>query len=274
MAFFYKINVIELLDLKQGKIFTYDLRGKAIENKDLKQGKRAGLGFLKYRDKYIFNRYNINLDGNRIALFENVNNEVTFQESFLKIPRSLTDYAIFSGDLLNVFQDSLYYFPPLDNYIYVLNEGHIAKRYQILKNGNPIVSEKLLNHDTFKSNKELFDASRSSADIYSVYNLFIDEDIVFFNFSSGHIPLPYSVFYSQSRKKAQVISSDLRVRNHHGFSFVNFVKAKIGDFYVVPIYPKKYRKANMQTVRMPEALKHSISSNNDSPILMYYRLKK
>ena len=271
VSFDYKKNQIIILDLKQENIINYDLKGQPVATVAIQDGGKAGMGVVKVKDGYIFNRNNRDRDGNRIAFFSSDDKEAKFENSVLPLPESIKNSQYFSDDLLDICNDSLFYFPPLANTIYCLTPTEAVPVYNLDQNGMPLVTKKLTNHQHFSNTFQIYGTGRHMPDIYGTFNLHVTPKLLFFNYSKGLDGAPFSFFYERNKKSSFLVDRRVAFKKYPKNTFVNFVIGKLNDYLILPIYSDTYGD-NGFVNQLPAEMGNAIKNN--SPILIFYRPKE
>jgi len=254
---------IELLDLSLNKIFRYDLDGKPAGVLDIVGSRYFGLTFAKTKDVYVSEILNNNKDLRRLRLYKEGDGMLTYHSQELFFPRLIKELDLGFPHQFDIYKDSVYYYPLLDDKIYTVGIDQVKPVYQI-----EVPEENKIGFDinSAKPAKDHFDywkKMESAKIMYDNNSLFVTDKWVSFRYNFGSRTDPRNAFFSKKAGKTLQFV-ELNSKKDPNFRSGNKIAGKLGDYFIT-------------MVPFENATKSQTKSGEDKDIvfkLMYFRLKE
>ncbi|MGN7787205.1 6-bladed beta-propeller [Niabella sp. 22666] len=196
-------NEIHVLKPFDSLLNAYDINGRLVESRKLKNIFSAGTNLASFKKDYFFDRSGIVNDSTHQSLTRFNSNSGTFSKAFLEIPAFFNFFLYTNNNCFDRNLDTLYYLPSFHDTVYTFNESRepIAKYWINLKNrlwhgDNDLSVYKGSPYDTREKLKLLQEKKIT----YNFDNFFIAGDYIHFSFFN--VSDKFSVFYNHTTGKS------------------------------------------------------------------------
>ncbi|MES2827460.1 MAG: 6-bladed beta-propeller [Bacteroidota bacterium] len=253
-------RVLEVLDKQITKIFAYDLTGKFIEEVPIKDFKKTGFQFASASDLYVFERISTKRTNDRLGIFDS---HLKHIQSSLKIPDPILKMNYVRQHALEVYRDSVFYLPLLENKIYHVDEtgAHVAYEFDLPDAYK--ISDDFLKNEKFDALGIFLEEMQRSKLIVNTDHLYLTDDLIYFYYKTEKEWK--NLLYSKRSQKV-IGYTHLKVDAPSELTLTAAVVGTDGTHFAYLVHPSNNAK-------LPENIKRKLGPNGN-PVLLYFKFKK
>ncbi|WP_457288827.1 6-bladed beta-propeller [Pedobacter sp. UYP24] len=253
-------KVLEVLDKKVTKVFSYDLKGKFIKEVRLNDFKFTGFRFVSNSEFYVFERIRTRSNNDRLGVFDK---DFKYINSYLKIPDPIAGMNYLRQHILEVYKDSVYYIPLLENKIYNVTKKGAQPVYEFDAPDAYKVTDNFMAKNKFTNLGQFLLEMETSKLIICTDHLYITDDFIYFSYRTekGWKKL----LYSKHTQKV-VEHTYLKLDNAASLELTAPVIGTDGDNFAYLIHQSN-------NPNLPDNIKEKLTVNSN-PVLLYFKFKK
>ncbi|MCC8423846.1 6-bladed beta-propeller [Mucilaginibacter sp. UR6-11] len=196
-----KTKLIEIMDRTSGRIFRFDNHGNIKDTLNLNITRSLGYQFVKANNFYVSKLLNGNADRRSVGIYVKNGKGLKFDAQKLYTIPYLKYTNILLPHQLDVYRDSVYYFPILENKIYNLTTEQPTQEYELDYPGKYQMPSDLMNARPTKDIYAYYEKMEASGIIYENNSLFVTDDWITLRFDFKNKKYPRNIFYSKKSKK-------------------------------------------------------------------------
>jgi hypothetical protein len=232
-------KLIEILDRTSSKIFRFNTNGGIKDTLFLADTRALGYQFARSKNEYVSILLNHNVDRRGIGLYKKDGQVLRYNaQKLTKIPY-LKYINILYPHQLDVFKDSVYYFPMLEDKIYNVTAEKGSPAYLLDYPERNKLPRELRDAEPTKDYYAYDRKMVSSKIIYNNSSLFINNDWVSFRFNFQTRNSPRNVFYNKKTKKVLQFSNLATKTGMAIFPHANIIGKYKNYFIMISDAPKK-----------------------------------
>lgn len=259
-----KKQELEIFDKGLSKISRYNLLGKFIADRAIRQGKNTGYNLFGNNDIYVSQLFYNNYDKRWIGIHKNNELIIDYVASALRIPPIARKLDMMFSHQLDTYKDSLFYFPLLDDKIYSININGAKPVYQIDLPEKNKMDASFLDQKPFGGYKIFLHKMKQTDFIFNNDCLFISDKYVFFRYNFKAEFQVRNVIYSKKSGKVKQYT-EYYSKYYPSLRLLSLVRAKYEDYLVTDVHPTQYGN-------LPWKVQEKIGKEGN-PVLMFLKLK-
>lgn len=225
-------NLIEILDRTADRVFRFTPMGAIKDTLKLADARAWGYDFVKAKNTYVTKLQNNNQDKRAIGIYTKDGNVLRYNAEKLYIAPYLQKINFVELHQLDVYKDSVFFFPVLADKIYHITDNNAKPAYVLDYPDKYRLSADIKNTEPTKDPYNFFRKMASANIIYSNSSLFINDKWVTFRFNFQSKTSPRNVFYNKESKKVLQFS-DLESKTGTKLFPKAYVIGKYKDYFVM-----------------------------------------
>jgi 6-bladed beta-propeller len=223
---------VEILDLSRNKIFRYNIRGKLQGVLEIIGSRYFGLTFAKGKGMYVSEIVNNNKEMVRLRIYREKGEMVTYHAQELSFFPLIKELDISFPHQFDVYKDSVFYFPLLDDKIYNVTLDGATPVYQLDAPKENLITGEMKAITTIRDHFAYWKKMEAAAIVYDNNSLFVTDRWVSFRYSFGSRVSPRNAFFS--RKTGKVLQfTEYNSRKDTTFHSRNRIIGKLHDYFVM-----------------------------------------
>lgn len=253
-------KTIEVLDKKITKIFSYDLNGRFLQEVRISDFKMTGFRFASTKDLYVFERISSKKTNDRLGIFDK---NLKYIRSSLQIPQPILKMNYVRQHVLEVYKNSVYYLPLLENKIYSVSEDGAKVAYEFDMPKEYQSSRDFLKNKEFNDLGLFMKVMKDSKIIINTDHLYITDDIICFSYKIGS---EWKKLICSKHSRKVIDYTHLRIGNSNKSPLTAPIIGTDGEHFAYLIHTTNNHG-------LPVDVKKKLGVNSN-PVLLYFKLKK
>lgn len=232
-------KLIEILDRTSSQIYRYNEDGVIKDTVSLADTRAWGYQFVNAKNKYATILLNSNVDRKNIGVYVKDGKVLRYKSEQLSAIPYLKYLDFLNPHPLEVFRDSIYYLPILDNKIYNLSAERASPAYLLdYPQKNRLTTE--IKEKTPTKDRYAYLRTMVPAKIpYNNSSLFINDNWITFSFNFQSKISPRNIFYSKRTKKVLQFSALKIKKDNLVLPYAHIIGKYKDDFVIFTEEPKK-----------------------------------
>jgi hypothetical protein len=250
---------VEILDLSVNKIFRYDIKGQLIDVPEIIGSRYFGLTFAKGNGMYVSEIVNNNKEMIRLRIYKEHGEMITYHSQKLSFFPLIRELDIGFPHQFENYQDSVFYFPLLDDKIYHVTLNGVNPIYQVDAPKENMITDTIKAIRTVDDHFKYWRQMEAANIIYDNSSLFITGNWVAFRYNFQSRMSPRNVFFSKKTGKVRQLI-EYGSKRDSSFHSRNKIIGKLGEYFVMKV----------PALLPPVSGKDSAQEN---PRFMFFKLK-
>jgi hypothetical protein len=225
-----KEKLIEVLDLTSEKIFRFDTKGNLRDHLVLQRSRPFGQQYVAANNDYISLLANYNTDKRGLTIYKREGKLLEYNSQKLNAIPYLKHISVATHHQLEVYNNSAYCFPALEDKIYRISSSDTIPVYLLDYPHNKKLTEAVKQAHPTRDINTYFETMEKSNVVFDNNSLFINDNWVYFKFAYKYRNLQRNLLYSKKNK--QIIQfSKLKSRTLKNLRYIT-IAGKDKDFFV------------------------------------------
>ncbi|MDB5005080.1 MAG: hypothetical protein JWQ34_3305 [Mucilaginibacter sp.] len=225
-------KLIEILDRTADRVFRFTPDGAIKDTLKLADARAWGYDFVKAKDIYVTKLLNSNQDKKGVGIYKKDENVLRYNAEALSVIPSTQKLNFVQLHQLDVYKDSVFFFPMLADKIYHITGSGAKPAYLLDYPAQYRLDSDIKNAEPTKDPYNFFRKLANANVIYSNNSLFINDQWVSFRFNFQTKTSPRNVFYNKESKKVLQFSELLSKTRKTPFPQA-YVIGKYKDYFVM-----------------------------------------